>query len=108
MEINLNPSDRYNEPYVYNPLYEQRPEPREKRPRGRNHANGTCGYMGSLCSHCHDLQRDWHLQIAREIGQAYPIADGEDIGAYWRRVGGSFVDTWYEAAVVAANAEVRG
>lgn len=93
--IGLNPIGDYRAPYVVNPLYKRFPEP--KRLPGRAHQNGTCGYMGSLCSHCHDQQARWHKRVAEAIVREYPIQPAEDPMNYWRRVGGRMLDTWPEA-----------
>lgn len=97
----LNSPDHYNVRYVHNELYENDPEPRSKRPKGHLHAEGRCGYMGSLCSTCHELELKWHLGIAEQIGKKHPPLPNEDPGQYWRRVGGRFIDTWWEAALCA-------
>lgn len=91
----LNPITDYRTPYVVNPLYAQFPEP--KRPAGRAHQNGTCGYMASLCSHCHALEAAWHRRVAAAIAREYPPRPDESTMEYWRRVGGRHLDTWPEA-----------
>ena len=106
-DINLNPQSDYRQPYQVNPLYEKFPEP--VRIPGAAHKNGTCGYMGSLCGHCHDQEATWHKRVAEAIAREYPPRPDENWMDYWRRVGGRWSDTWPEAALHAmkcAPAEV--
>jgi hypothetical protein len=98
----LNPESDYRPPYVVNPLYAKFPEP--TRPAGRAHQNGTCGYMASLCSRCHEIETRWHVRVAEAIGREYPPLPGESTMTYWRRVGGRHLDTWPEAVTAAFRA----
>ena len=66
------------------------------RPHGRRHDDGTCGYMGSICGACWEGQVKLHTEAAQQITE--PPHDGEDLGEWWRRVGGRFLDTWYAVA----------
>ena len=63
--------------------------------RYATHEDGLCGYMGSLCSACHEDERLEMLEWART--RPRPEVN-EDIGAYWKRIGGAFYDAWYDAA----------
>lgn len=56
-------------------------EPMHRRPPGRSHQNGTCGYMASLCARCFDLELRWHKRIARQIAAQTPPLPGENYSA---------------------------
>ncbi len=94
----LNIPGVYNAPYVVNPAYAIVPENRSKRPRGESHRNGTCGYMGSLCSECEQLETEWHLRVAAVIAREYPPQPREKLTDYTRRAGIRMIDTWPAAA----------
>jgi len=69
---------------------------RDIREGRRNvHVQGRCGYMGSLCPACHADEltelKEWAAM------QPAPI-NGESESAYWSRIGGRFLDAWYDAA----------
>lgn len=64
--------------------------------RGTAHVTGTCGYMASLCSSCHEEEREAMLAHARAHLPA-PLP-GEGASDYWHRMGQPFYDPWYEVA----------
>ena len=96
--------------HYYHAAYAAEPDaPKADRPPGQAHANGTCGYMASLCSACWEIELAWHKRIAEAIARQSPPTDAErrDYGAYWRRVRGRMLDTWPEAALHAIQSAFR-
>ena len=67
-----------------------------RRARGGGCLNGTCGPYASLCYQCDKEETAEHRAWASGI--TTPPMPGEDYGAYWQRVGGRFIDSWYTVA----------
>ena len=81
--------------HYVNPEYAD-DEPRHLRPPGEHHQKGTCGGYAGLCGSCWDLEKAWHLKIARRIAKRWPPLRSEDAGDYCRRVRGRMLDTWHD------------
>ena len=80
------------------------------KPRGYHHDNGTCGYMGSICGECYEVEVKWHKRIAELIAVKYPPLAWELGVDYWSRIRGRMCDTWPDAAAHAMKLadELRG
>ena len=87
--------------YQTNPLYDRFPFPTTGRPAGRSHQEGTCGGHADLCPTCERIEQEWHNRVALELGKAHAPLAGESLSAYWRRIGGRYLDTWCGAAFTA-------
>lgn len=71
----------------------------------RSHETGICGDLGSLCGECHADERADLAAWARN--RPAPLSE-ETPGAYWRRIGGPFLDAWYGVAVACVRAAQGG
>ena len=71
---------------------------RDKRDRLKHltHMDGLCGAaVAACCSECYADE----ITAMREWAKDKPRPNvGEDVGDYWRRIGGAFYDAWYVVA----------
>jgi len=65
-------------------------------PQQKNHQNGTCAGIYGLCSAC---AIDEHAEMLAWAKQQDAPNPNEDFGDYWRRIGGSFLDSWANVAI---------
>lgn len=68
---------------------------RARYPHQRRHQFGNCGGYAGLCSGCYDDERAEMMAWAAK--QPRPVT-GETVEAYWRRIGGRFLDSWYDVS----------
>jgi hypothetical protein len=59
------------------------------------HRDGLCAMPYGLCGAC--AADELAEMTAWALTQPDPLP-GEDCSTYWRRIGGAFYDSWYEAA----------
>ncbi|MDR7400542.1 MAG: hypothetical protein QN144_14695 [Armatimonadota bacterium] len=55
------------------------------------HEKGQCGYW-VVCRECYEMEE----QFLRSSVPDIPPKPGEEPADYWRRVGGRFLDPWYD------------